>query len=144
MCKSAQKGPRRNCQACLQADKMWCVQTMELDHPAWLDFVSSRETALPYHHPAWARLLAECYGYPAFAAVQTGPDGRIRAGLPCLEVKAPSGGRRWVSLRYTDIFPPLTTAGGVDARLVADLNAMRTSAGVTAVEVRDAVRGPGA
>ena len=123
---------------------MWCMQTMELDHPAWLEFVSSCQTALPYHHPAWARLLAECYGYPAFAAIQVGPDGRIRAGVPCLEVKAPWGGRRWVSLPYTDICPPLVAAGQPDTWLVADLNAMRKDAGVAALEVRDAVRGPGA
>jgi CelD/BcsL family acetyltransferase involved in cellulose biosynthesis len=121
------------------------MHVLDLDHPAWLAFVSSCPAALPYHHPAWARLLADCYRYPAFALVQAGPDGGIRAGLPCLEVKAPwGGGRRWVSLPYTDVCPPLTAAGYAQPELVVELDTVRKDAGVAAVEIRDALHGPGA
>jgi len=40
--------------------------TVELDDPRWNELVSASPGALPVHHPDWARLIADCYGFRAF------------------------------------------------------------------------------
>jgi CelD/BcsL family acetyltransferase involved in cellulose biosynthesis len=73
------------------------LERLELDDPRWLAFVRSRPEAGPFHHPAWASLLAQCYGFRGFALL----DGE--AGLPVLDV----GRGRLVSLPFTDACAPL-------------------------------------
>jgi transposase len=36
------------------------IETQPITDPPWLDFVSKKENASIFHHPAWADLLAEC------------------------------------------------------------------------------------
>ena len=31
-----------------------------LQDPRWVAFVTSHPSALPFHHPSWAQMLAEC------------------------------------------------------------------------------------
>src|SRR5215218_6383759 len=115
---------------------------VEIDDPLWTDFVHACPAAVPFHHPAWARLLADCYGYRPFALALSGEAGQIVAGLPVLEVRSPFGNRRWVSLPFTDYCPPLAVSDEVRERLVAGLDAMRREAGVSRIEVRAALDGP--
>jgi CelD/BcsL family acetyltransferase involved in cellulose biosynthesis len=108
----------------------------DLNGKAWMEFVSSDPHALPFHHPAWAQLLAECYGFNASGYALT-EDGRLIAGVPVVETRSLLGGRRWISLPFTDLCPPV--AGGncrLQARLEVEIDAERQRAGVGSVELR--------
>ena len=88
------------------------MRTLAIDDPAWREFAESRSDATIFHHPAWAGLLAECYGYRALVITDE-RGGAITSGLPALVVRLPFGARRWVSLPFTDHCPPLDGDGSV-------------------------------
>lgn len=111
---------------------------LELGDPRWREFVSGHRDATPFHHPAWAAFLAECYGMRAFALARVGPAGGVAAGLPVIEVSR-MGRRRWISLPYTDRLAPLEAEA--DAGLGPALAAARLTAGVRAVELRAGLSG---
>lgn len=73
----------------------------------WLDFIQSNSQASPFHHPAWIDLLTRAYGYKGFILAVTGPENRIYAGTPIMEINSLLTGRRWVSLPFTDHCAPL-------------------------------------
>ena len=107
------------------------VSILPLRDPRWLEFVSARPAALPVHHPAWALLLEQTYGFDSLAlALEAGET--ISAGMPVLRVRRPFGGARWISLPFTDFSPPL---GDVDA-LAAGLDGVPAAHGVTRLEIR--------
>ena len=112
------------------------VALLPLDGSEWMEFAGSCAGATPFHHPAWGRLLADTYGYRAFALGLRGEDGRLLAGAPFLEIRGLAGRRRWVSLPFTDLCPPLgadalavrafvTALGGVHATLNAPVLELR-------------------
>ena len=115
--------------------------TLALDDPRWTELVERSEAAHPFHHPAWAGVLARSYGLRPFVLALPGDDGRLAGGLPVLEVRSPLGARRWVSLPFTDYGPPLASAGLGDEALVAGLEAARTAAGIKELEVRGELAG---
>ena len=109
----------------------------DLDDNAWLELVAGDPDAQPFHHPAWARVLAECYRFRAFGLALADANGRLIAGVPVVERPGLLGGRRWISLPFTDSCPPLV--GGnrlLQARLEAEIDAARQRAGVGVVELR--------
>jgi len=110
------------------------VKLLELDDPGWVEFVRGRHEATLFHHPAWARLLVDCYGYRAMALALTEGAGAVTAGLPVLEVRRPLGERRWVSLPFTDYCPPL--AAEKEPELVDELAALTRSRTVRGLELR--------
>jgi CelD/BcsL family acetyltransferase involved in cellulose biosynthesis len=117
------------------------IKQCALDDPRWLELVERDSAALPFHHPAWAQLLAESYGFTSFVLAQIDESGRLSAGLPVVEVR---GGlrrvRRWISLPFTDTCPPLT--GSVAPEHLADeIESARLAAEVSSLEVRGAVDG---
>jgi CelD/BcsL family acetyltransferase involved in cellulose biosynthesis len=117
------------------------LQTLEIDDPRWTAFVASQADALPFHHPAWARLLAECYGFNAFAVAAL-EGGVVLAGVPMLEVSGQRRRRRWVSLPFTDYCPPLL--GECESfEFVEALERLRVLARVARLELRGAVDGLG-
>lgn len=118
------------------------ILQLEIDDARWLEFVARSEGATAFHHPAWAALLGDCYHYPAFALVLQNDLGRIVAGLPVLDVSNRLTGRRWVSLPYTDLCPPLVETGGSIKELVAALDEERRRRGISVCEVRAELGGP--
>ncbi|MDX6467480.1 MAG: hypothetical protein QOI27_2520 [Gaiellaceae bacterium] len=100
-----------------------------LDDARWSEFVTGRKDALPFHLPAWAHLLAECYGFRPFVAALL-RNGAVESGLPVLAVRR----RRWVALPFTDVCPPLGPAGPLAA-------ALDTARGRATLEVRSALPG---
>lgn len=108
---------------------------LALDDPRWVAFVTSAPDALPFHHPAWALLLSECYGYRAFGFALPGADGEIEAGIPVLEVTTLRRRRRWISLPFTDYCPPMC-GGRTRREIVDELDAVRREDGVSELEVR--------
>lgn len=117
------------------------LTALEIDDERWTRFVDRTPGALPFHHPTWARLLADCYGYRPFALVLQDGDG-IAAGIPVIEIRNVLGRRRWISLPFTDYLPPLASDERLIPLLVAELEAARQAQGISQVEIRTAVLGP--
>lgn len=111
-----------------------------IEDPRWLELVSSDPTALPFHHPAWTLLLAESYAFKPFVLALTDGSGRIEAGIPVVEIGGRFRRRRWVSLPFTDVCPPLAAGAGVDS-LAAEIDRARRDADVASVEVRARLAG---
>jgi CelD/BcsL family acetyltransferase involved in cellulose biosynthesis len=108
---------------------------LDVQDPAWVEFVGTSPQAGPFHHPEWARLLGDSYGYDAFALAAADRSGRIRAGLPVLEISGLFRPARWVSLPFTDACAPLFGSEPEHA-FVSELARFRSDAGVSALEVR--------
>jgi CelD/BcsL family acetyltransferase involved in cellulose biosynthesis len=114
---------------------------LRLTDPRWKDFVTEHPGATPFHHPDWADLVADCYGFRAFALATTDDRGAIRAGLPVVEVRRLRGGAKWVSLPYTDYCPPLASGRREEEELASALRRASWSSGVGRVEVRGPLAG---
>jgi CelD/BcsL family acetyltransferase involved in cellulose biosynthesis len=112
------------------------IDQLEIEDPRWIEFVSASEDATAFHHPAWAALLGDCYGYPAFALVLRDGMGRIVAGLPVLDVSNRLTGKRWVSLPYTDACPPLVAPRSSVEELAAGLDEERRRQAIPEFEFR--------
>ena len=75
--------------------------------PGWSDFVGSHPQAMPFHHPSWANVIAQTYGYRSAALVLPQPSGGVAAGIPVIEIAA---GRAVVALPFTDYCPLLANS----------------------------------
>jgi CelD/BcsL family acetyltransferase involved in cellulose biosynthesis len=115
-----------------------------IDDAPWLSFLASHRSALPFHHPSWATMLAECYGFRAFCLTVDDSSGRITAGLPVVEIPRRRRPPKWVSLPFTDHCPPLVAdgAGPADVDLAARLDSARRACGVRRFEIRAELAGP--
>jgi CelD/BcsL family acetyltransferase involved in cellulose biosynthesis len=111
--------------------------TVELpvEDPRWLELVRADPAALPFHHPAWTLLLAEAYGFRPFVLALVDASGAVSAGIPFVEIGGPIRGRRWISLPFSDVCPPLVAHPGIDS-LAAEIDHARQRAGVASVEMR--------
>lgn len=83
------------------------ISKLDPSDERWMVFVRSFPHANIFHHPAWVRLLSECYGYQPFIVACFDENGEICAGLPFLDVNSFLTGRRCVALPFTDYCPPL-------------------------------------
>jgi CelD/BcsL family acetyltransferase involved in cellulose biosynthesis len=109
----------------------------DLSSERWLKLVTDDPQALPFHHPEWAEMLAECYGFRSFGLGLADTDGRLVAGSPVIEARGLSGRRRWISLPFTDACPPLSSGrASLQARLEVALDDARRDAGVGSLELR--------
>jgi CelD/BcsL family acetyltransferase involved in cellulose biosynthesis len=102
----------------------------------WLQFVLHHSEALPFHHPSWAQVLSESYGYPSLVLALADGEGRIVGGMPVMEIGNRFRRSRWVSLPFTDRCPPLAVDEVTATRLVDLADRARKHAGVTGLEVR--------
>jgi CelD/BcsL family acetyltransferase involved in cellulose biosynthesis len=119
------------------------TEIVDIDDPRWVELVSSRPDALPFHHPAWVRLVRDCYRFRAFAAIAPAADGSAGGGIPLVEARDPLRRRRWVSLPFTDHCPVLCDAGGGD-ELLDGLRGRAAAERVDSVELRADVGAPAA
>jgi len=103
--------------------------------------VAKHPVATPFHHPDWAQLIADCYGFRGFALVTRDATGAIRAGLPMVEVRHLHTAPKWVSLPFTDYCPPLASAPKEHEELAAALEQASFAVGVRRVEVRGPLAG---
>jgi len=120
---------------------MVSVTVLELTDPRWKDFVARQPLATPFHHPRWGTLIADCYGFRAFAVATSDATGEIRAGLPVVEVRHLRGEPKWVTLPFTGYCPPLVPGPQEETDLVAALRRASKAAGVRRVEVRAPIAG---
>jgi CelD/BcsL family acetyltransferase involved in cellulose biosynthesis len=112
---------------------------LPLEGAEWLGFVSGCREATPFHHPEWARLLADAYGYRSFALAVRREDGRPIAGAPFLEVRGLTGRRRWISLPFTDDCQPLATDQAAADDLVTAFSRAHATLGAPMLELRASV-----
>ncbi len=76
------------------------------DFPGWDDLILATPGYSFFHSSAWARILAESYGYtPLYFAVLE--NGKLRALVPLMEVNSIFTGKRVVSLPFTDYCEPI-------------------------------------
>jgi CelD/BcsL family acetyltransferase involved in cellulose biosynthesis len=106
------------------------------DDERWIDFVSSKPQATLFHHPAWLKPLAECYGFRPFVIAVCDAGGQVLAGLPIMEIRSRMTGRRWVSLPFTDYCPPLYDDREALTRLTHDLVSLYQAGRVPRIEIR--------
>jgi CelD/BcsL family acetyltransferase involved in cellulose biosynthesis len=113
------------------------AKRLEIEDPRWAEFVSACPSATCFHHPAWSKVVSECYGYRPFALALEDDSGRVRAGLPVVEVRSRLGGRRWISLPFTDHCPPLAREESDYPLLISELERLRADRGIREFEIRD-------
>jgi hypothetical protein len=78
-----------------------------IDYPGWDEQILRLPGATFFHSAAWAKVLADSYGYnPLYFVAHDG--GTICGCLPVMEVDSFLTGRRGVSLPFTDFCQPLT------------------------------------
>jgi hypothetical protein len=106
------------------------------DDEHWMDFVASKPQATVFHHPAWLKPLAECYGFRPFVIAVCDASGHVLAGLPVMEVRSRMTGRRWVSLPFTDYCPPLYDDPDALYQLTHDLAFLYQAGRVPKIEIR--------
>jgi CelD/BcsL family acetyltransferase involved in cellulose biosynthesis len=106
------------------------------DDPRWLRLVMAHPDATAFHLPAWSSAVATTYGYQGLVVVMATHDGRVLGGLPVVACRRPLGGRRLVSLPFTDHCAPLVTPGAA-ADFAEALSEWRRADGAAALEVRD-------
>jgi CelD/BcsL family acetyltransferase involved in cellulose biosynthesis len=126
-----------------QTHAMPPITTLPLDDQRWRDFVDQHPLSTPFHDPAWAQLVADCYGFDAFAAALIGDGGEIRAGAPMVAVRHLARRPRWVSLPFTDYCPPLAASPTEESALAEGLLAASREAGLARVELRGSLHGAG-
>lgn len=81
---------------------------LSIEDENWNSFVHSHPSANAFHHPAWAKLISDCYGYRAFVCAIMDQESQIQAGVPFIDFNSWLTGHRWVSLPYTDFCQPLS------------------------------------
>lgn len=104
----------------------------------WGDYVARHPRATAFHHPAWAGLIASCYGFEGFSVGVTDGLGGLGALVPMVEIKLLGSTRRWVSLPFTDTCAPLVS-GDCTQRLIIDELDMCRNEGVASIELRTAL-----
>lgn len=115
------------------------LRRVALEDERWLAHVAARPDATPFHHPDWAAVVRDTYGFPVFALAFVTEAGEIAGGLPVAEVRDPLRRRRWVSLPFTDHCPPLLP-DGLERRDLEDLlDDARREAGLRSFELRDEI-----
>ncbi|MEX5718525.1 lipid II:glycine glycyltransferase FemX [Geodermatophilus maliterrae] len=110
----------------------------------WSRFVAGHPDATCFHQPAWLATLCGAYGFRALVAVQRDTAGTLLAGLPLIEVRRPTGTRRWSCLPFSDECGPLVAPGGSAAALLSQVDALRRARGVAELDVRTGCEFPGA
>jgi CelD/BcsL family acetyltransferase involved in cellulose biosynthesis len=111
-----------------------------IDDPRWQELVDADPEALPFHHPAWARLLADAYSFRPFVLALEDGSGSLTAGIPVMEIGR-GGRKRWIALPFPDVCPPLANGAILDD-VGSLLEAARVAAGAVSFEVRAAISGP--
>ena len=114
---------------------------LPLTDPAWISFVEGHPEATPFHHPAWANVLARSYRFESCGLALVAADGESEAAVPLIRLGGRASRRRGVSLPFTDRCPPLLAPGADRERLGDRLERARHGTGVGSLEVRDELPG---
>ncbi len=114
---------------------------LSLTDPLWTSFVENHTSATPFHHPAWANVLATAYGFEAAGLALADRYGEIEVALPIIRLGRRASRRRAVSLPFTDWCAPLVRPGADSSQLGERLEAARRAYPLASLEVRDRLTG---
>ncbi len=106
-----------------------------LEHPNWDALLTSRPDFSFFHGAAWARVLAETYGFTPhyfFSGRAEAPE----ALLPLMEVDSWLTGRRGAALPFTDDCAPLGADKNTFGEIFAEAVAFGKSRGWKSLELR--------
>lgn len=78
------------------------IKLLDITDKQWQDYVFKEPNHTIFHHPSWAQVISETYGYQAFAMVNVNDTGEIVAGLPLVYVNSWLTGKRWISMPFSD------------------------------------------
>jgi hypothetical protein len=81
---------------------MTSMTHLKISDPAWENLIDTCPEANIFHTPAWIDLISKTYNYEPKLVVNRSGDGQLSAGLPIIEIDQMIGGKRWVSLPFTD------------------------------------------
>ena len=104
--------------------------------PGWMIFMASTSAANIFHHPQWAKLLQDCYGFRPFVIAIKDPDGHLVAGLPMMEIRNPLRRSRWASLPFSDHCDPIYTDAASLNQLSLHLQKLYLAEKLYRVEIR--------
>jgi len=108
--------------------------------PAWDKIVSRHPEATIFHTSAWARVLAETYGYKPFYFADA--SNVQPAALCVFEVDSWLTGRRGIALPFTDECAPLTNGSYSFDALFSHAVELAGEHQWKSIEIRDAVGKP--
>lgn len=86
---------------------MACYTLCPLTDPRWQQLLEVHESATVFHSPDWLRALQCTYGYEPVVLTTCPPDTNLTNGLLLCSVRNLFGGRRLVSLPFSDHCEPL-------------------------------------
>ena len=115
------------------------MNVFEIDPTAderWDRFVERHPQASIFHTRPWLEALQRTYGYRPRAVTGTRPGSELRSGIPFCEVNGFFGGRRLVSLPFSDHCQPLCETEEQLRGLVAYLQARRGAEKWSYLELR--------
>ena len=113
------------------------LQFIDPQDPRWLSFTQSQSDAVIFHHPSWIDVLTQTYHYRPFILAHCAANGDIQAGLPAMEVNSRlTGGRRWVSLPFSDYCPPLAVDTPALLEFTERLSALAVLPEIPRIELR--------
>src|ERR1700686_1924964 len=75
--------------------------------PRWAQLILQHPKASVFHTPAWLAALQQTYGYRPISLTSTVRGAELDDGIPVFEGKRWGGGRRLVSLPFSDHCQPL-------------------------------------
>jgi hypothetical protein len=81
-----------------------------LTAPGWDGILSTNERASFFHSAPWARVLADAYRFIPFYFTDCAND-RLETLIPIMETPTIAGGRKGVSLPFTDCCAPIAPRG---------------------------------
>lgn len=102
----------------------------------WMNFIGNETEAMIFHHPAWIKLIADCYGYRPFVLGIRDGDGQYCAGVPLMEINSPLTGRRWVSLPFSDFCSVLGGKDDAYRQITSDLLRLAKAENIHKLELR--------
>ena len=106
-----------------------------LENPNWDGWLASRPDFSFFHGAAWAKVLADTYGFtPRYFC--TGDANGTEAVLPLMEVDSWLTGRRGIALPFTDECAPLGADKNAFGKIFAAATAFGKSRGWKYIELR--------
>ena len=115
------------------------IKIQSITDPSWLEFIAKQENATIFHHPAWAEMLAECYGYQPFVLISLDEEGKVNGGIPLMDVNSKLTGRRWISLPFSDYCTPLSSTPAVLESLVGYMITQYKQKAIPRVEIHSLI-----
>lgn len=112
------------------------------DKQLWNEYVVSHPHGLAYHRFAWKEAVERAYRF-ACPYLLAEEGGAVRGVLPLVHLKPPALGGTLVSLPYCDVGGVLADGPEAEGALLDRARSLAGKLGARAVELREAVPGPG-